>query len=115
MKYAIAIGLALSLCVPLARAQEKNVPVQEVRTGDPKLLSFDELVTLSSTAQPKGELSTRLASLLTTPFVHNDANAAGVQPHRPSVAVENRISDHAPMTVELPLREPSALIQAQEK
>jgi endonuclease/exonuclease/phosphatase family metal-dependent hydrolase len=85
MRNAIALGLALSLFVLLARAQEKTAQARYVRSEDPKLLSFDDLVTLSSTAKPEGLLGTRLDSLLTTPLVHNDASVAGVAPHRPSV------------------------------
>jgi hypothetical protein len=49
------------------------------------LLSFDELITLSSTAKPEGPLGARLETLLTTPFLDSDVSAAGIQPHRPGV------------------------------
>ena len=51
-------------------------------TENPALLSFDDLVTLSKTADPTGDLAHRLDSLLTTPFLHEDPSA---QPHRPNV------------------------------
>jgi endonuclease/exonuclease/phosphatase family metal-dependent hydrolase len=85
MRCATALGLVLSLCVSLAQAQEKPPQPREAALEDPELLSFDELVGLSSTTKPEGQLAARLATLLTTPFVHNDASALGVEPHHPSV------------------------------
>jgi endonuclease/exonuclease/phosphatase family metal-dependent hydrolase len=85
MRHAIALGLLLSVFVLSARAQGRAAQARELRSKDPTLLSFDDLVTLSSTARPDAELGARLDSLLTTPFVNNDASAAGVEPHRPSV------------------------------
>jgi endonuclease/exonuclease/phosphatase family metal-dependent hydrolase len=87
MRRAILLGLAVCLCASLALAQEKAEQPQGVRSEDPEFLSFDELVTLSSTAKPEGQLAARLTTLLTTPFLHNDASASGAEPHRP--AVEN--------------------------
>jgi endonuclease/exonuclease/phosphatase family metal-dependent hydrolase len=86
MRRAIAWGLLLSVCVSFAHAQEKTAAIHAVQTEDPELLSFDELVTLSSTAKPEGQLADRLSSLLAKPFIHNEASAAGVEPQRPSVA-----------------------------
>jgi endonuclease/exonuclease/phosphatase family metal-dependent hydrolase len=87
MRHAIAaLALTLCVCVLPARTQEKTMRPQEQRPENPGLLSFDELVTLSSIAKPSGQLATRLDNLLTEPFVHNDASAAGIQPHRPEVA-----------------------------
>jgi len=85
MRYALSLGLAFSLCILSGGAQEKSAQPRAQRSEDPELLSFNELVTLSSTAKPEGELASRMNSLLTVPFVHNDATAAGIEPHRPSV------------------------------
>jgi len=82
---ALALALTLSICSLPAHAQETNALPHEQRFGDPSLLSYDELVALSSTAKPEGQLAARLNGLLTTPFVNNDASAAGVVPHRPTV------------------------------
>lgn len=90
MRYAIVLAIVLSLCASLSVAQRKPSAAQrgsvEGATSGPEMLSFDELVTLSSTAKPNGVLSTRLNALLTTPFVHNNAVTAGIHPHRPMVA-----------------------------
>lgn len=53
-----------------------------VSSGDPDLLTFDELITLSNTSRPEGPLQDKLASLLSTPFVDNEAARAGATPHR---------------------------------
>jgi endonuclease/exonuclease/phosphatase family metal-dependent hydrolase len=83
MKEVVLLGLALSLlALPLAGQSKPRLDDQKQQ--DPQLLAFDELVTLSSTAKPEGPAGVRLEGLLNTPFVHNDASAAGVQPHRPS-------------------------------
>ena len=85
MRQTIALGLLLSISTLGAPAQLQAAHSGDVGSEDPRLLSFDELVRLSSTAKPDGPLGARLDNLLTTPFVNNDAAAAGVEPHRPSV------------------------------
>ena len=73
-----------------ARAQEATIihiesqtwPDTSTATTNPDLLSFDDLVTLSKTAEPTGDLAHRLDSLLNTPFLHDDPSA---KPHRPNV------------------------------
>jgi endonuclease/exonuclease/phosphatase family metal-dependent hydrolase len=75
----------VSICAHAARAQETAAEPQGRRFEDPSFLSFDELVALSSTAKPTGQLAVRLDKILTIPFVHNDATAAGAEPHRPTV------------------------------
>ncbi len=51
-------------------------------SSNPDFLSFDDLLTLSHTAEPTGDLANRLDSLLNTPFLHEDPSA---QPHRPTI------------------------------
>jgi endonuclease/exonuclease/phosphatase family metal-dependent hydrolase len=70
-------------------AQESVIANMESRTWphaappmNPDLLSFDDLVTLSKTAAPTGDLARRLNSLLNTPFLHD---APSANPHRPNV------------------------------
>ncbi len=86
MRYTKALVLLLFLWVSPAGAQERIAQHSSaVRSEDPELLSFDDLVALSSTAKPQGGLAARLNTLLTNPFLHNDANDAGIPPHRPIV------------------------------
>jgi endonuclease/exonuclease/phosphatase family metal-dependent hydrolase len=49
----------------------------------PDLLTFDELLQLSETAEPQGALAERLHRLLYTPFVSNQAARRGARPKRP--------------------------------
>ncbi len=49
----------------------------------PPLLSFDELAAVSNTDKPAPLLAQKLATLLKTPFLSNQAAQEGVEPHRP--------------------------------
>lgn len=73
---ALILAFVPAACAPLGAAQGMSMPQSvssdESRNFAPALLSFDELVTLSSTAKPHGALEARLNNLLTTPFIHND-------------------------------------------
>ena len=80
-----AIAFLLFTCAYPAFAQKAILQPDAQQFHDPALLSFDELVALSGSAKPNGQLAVRLESLLTTPFVHNDASATGIEPHRPTV------------------------------
>jgi endonuclease/exonuclease/phosphatase family metal-dependent hydrolase len=84
--WSLILGLAFCSCA----AEDKSAPTPPPdsateRSKNPDLLSFDELVSLASTASPEGALSVRLGALLTTPFVESEARSADVQPHRPTV------------------------------
>ena len=52
----------------------------------PEVLTFDELVRLSSPEALPAELESKLARVLDTPIVDNAASRSGVTPHRPVVA-----------------------------
>jgi len=87
MRRAIAaLALTLAVWVLPACAQEKSAAAETQQFEEPGLLSFEELVALSATAKPEGQLAARLDRLLSTPFVSNDASVAGVQPRHPTVA-----------------------------
>ena len=62
MRRALALVLVFSFSFLLVRAQEKTSSRRTAPSEDLALLSFDDLVTLSSTAKPEGELASRLAS-----------------------------------------------------
>jgi endonuclease/exonuclease/phosphatase family metal-dependent hydrolase len=86
VKHILTIGLLF--CISALAADAQQVPAHNpssMRTVNPQLLSFEELVTLSSSASLDAPLRGRLNDLLTIPFVNNDATAAGIEPHRPSV------------------------------
>ena len=75
-----SIPILCCLAIPLAAASQDPRPA-----NGPVILTFEELVTLSSEDQPAAPLSDKLALLLRTPFWSNEATLAGNQPHRPSV------------------------------
>jgi endonuclease/exonuclease/phosphatase family metal-dependent hydrolase len=75
--------LILALCfaaIPLFGSGQKLAP-----STLPELLSFDELLMLSETDEPAAPLERKLESLLSAPFLSNEATVAGERPHRPSV------------------------------
>jgi endonuclease/exonuclease/phosphatase family metal-dependent hydrolase len=90
LRLCVIFSLFFFLSLP-ARAQESTIvhlesqswPDSTTPTRNPDILSFDDLVALSKTANPTGDLATRLDSLLTTPFLHEDPSA---KPHRPTTS-----------------------------
>jgi endonuclease/exonuclease/phosphatase family metal-dependent hydrolase len=81
--------LALLLATASYAAREKTSPpggdpAASVSLENPELLSFDELITLSTTAKPDGPLAGRLDALLNRPFVHRETSAAEAPPRRPN-------------------------------
>ena len=82
----LVLGILSSLCA----AQEKSslAPAAEASTErlrNPDLLSFEDLVALSSAAKPEGALADRFNALLNTPFVYSESAAVDVRPRRPTV------------------------------
>jgi endonuclease/exonuclease/phosphatase family metal-dependent hydrolase len=61
-------------------------------TENPALLSYDDLVTLSKTADPTGDLAHRLDSLLTTPFLHEDPSTKPLRPTVPNLGPALRVA-----------------------
>jgi endonuclease/exonuclease/phosphatase family metal-dependent hydrolase len=52
-------------------------------SSQPAMLSYDEMVRLYENEQVEPALQSKLDELLRTPIVNNDAQSAGIQPHRP--------------------------------
>ena len=73
--------LALGYAAFVALAAE---PPYVLRTGPP-VFSYPELVKLSEAADPPAALAGRLKTLLTTPFVSNEAFYRNARPHRPVI------------------------------
>jgi endonuclease/exonuclease/phosphatase family metal-dependent hydrolase len=67
--------------------ESQTWPDHSATTTNPDLLSFDNLVTLSKTATPTGDLAHRLDSLLNTPFIHEDPSAKPLRPAFPNLPV----------------------------
>jgi endonuclease/exonuclease/phosphatase family metal-dependent hydrolase len=81
-----ALALALCMFASPVHAQQRAAQRSEQRYQAPNLLTFDELVRLSSTAKPSGDLAIHLDNVLSEPFVSNEASAEGLEPRRPIVA-----------------------------
>jgi endonuclease/exonuclease/phosphatase family metal-dependent hydrolase len=74
-RYGLAIAGAMLLSLPAAvRGQ----------AGDPPLLTFDEIKRLYQDDDLPPPLRDKLRTLLTTPFVRNNASEAGMMPLKPS-------------------------------
>lgn len=77
--------MKLTLTISLALPVLAGFPFAGRAATETEHLTFDELVTLSRTNHPQGPLAEKLAVLLATPIVSNDASLQGPGPHRPSV------------------------------
>src|SRR5580704_12092830 len=67
-------------------ASAQNDPVTHyIRSSQPPLLNYRELVTLSEQETVESALADKLHVLLTTPFVNNEAYFSGTRPIRPDL------------------------------
>jgi endonuclease/exonuclease/phosphatase family metal-dependent hydrolase len=71
------------LC-PKAFAQNDH-GTDYIRSSQPPLLNYQELVTLSKQETVDPALADKLNTLLTTPFINNEEYFAGTRPHRPDL------------------------------
>lgn len=85
-----AWALTLVLAVSQGHAMSQDPQLAGAADANPSLLSFGELVALSSTGHPQGPLGVRLDRLLTVPFVRNfrtyDAKQETVERNRTDFA-----------------------------
>jgi len=84
------VGLVLSLLVALPPVSGAQVPkefrrLHLTRYQGPELLTYPELVTLSSNPEPEGALGKKVEKLLNTPFISNEATLHGARPKRPAL------------------------------
>jgi hypothetical protein len=79
----LALCLSLILCF-FASAQDKS-GVDYTRTSQPAMLNYQELVALGEEETVDPALAAKLHTLLTTPFVNNEAYFNGVKPLRPDL------------------------------
>jgi len=75
--------LVLTLC-SLGLAQTDQV-ADYTRSSQPPLLNYQELVTLGQQETVEAPLAAKLHTLLTTPFVNNEAFFSGTKPLRPDL------------------------------
>ena len=81
--FALALFLSLILCF-FVSAQDKS-GADYTRTSQPAMLSYQELVELGEQETVDPALAAKLHTLLTTPFVDNEAYFNGVKPLRPDL------------------------------
>ena len=79
----LVLLLACTLC-PRASAQNDH-GTDYIRSSQPPLLSYGELVNLSEQETVDPALASKLNILLTTPFINNEAYFAGIKPLRPDL------------------------------
>lgn len=99
LRLCVIFSLLFLFSLP-ARAQESTIihlesqtwPDSKTPTKNPDLLSFDDLVALSKTAEPTGDLAHRLDSLLNTPLLHDDPSAKPLRPNVPSLGPVLRVA-----------------------
>jgi endonuclease/exonuclease/phosphatase family metal-dependent hydrolase len=77
--------LAVIFC-SLAYAQDSHEHEADyIRSSQPPLLSYGDLVTLSQQETVNPALTAKLQTLLTTPFINNEAYFSGTKPLRPDL------------------------------
>jgi endonuclease/exonuclease/phosphatase family metal-dependent hydrolase len=79
----VILVLILALC-SWASAQNDQA-ADYTRSSQPPLLNYQELVTLSQQETVEAPLAAKLHTLLTTPFVNNEAFFSGTKPLRPDL------------------------------
>ena len=79
----LVLLLAFILCSGASAQNEHRSDY--VRSSQPPLLTYQELVTLGEQETVDPALAAKLHTLLTTPFVNNEAYFSGIKPMRPLV------------------------------
>ena len=84
--HAVAGQLVLLAMILCCWASAQNGPKADyVRSSQPPLLTYQELVTLGEQETVDPALANKLNTLLTTPFINNEAYFAGTKPLRPEL------------------------------
>ena len=79
----LVLLLALIFCSNASAQNKRNADY--IRSSQPPLLTYKELVTLGEQETVDPALAKKLNTLLTTPFVNNEAYFAGTKPLRPDL------------------------------
>ena len=79
----LAVFLSLILCSGAFAQNEHGADY--IRNSQPQLLTYQELATLGQQETVDPALADKLHTLLTTPFVNNEAYFAGTKPLRPDI------------------------------
>ena len=79
------LALFLILILYTTASAQENHGTDYIRSSQPPLLSYEELVTLSQQEAVNPALASKLQTLLTTPFINNEAYFSGIKPLRPDL------------------------------
>jgi endonuclease/exonuclease/phosphatase family metal-dependent hydrolase len=79
------LALFLILILYTTASAQENHGTDYIRSSQPPLLSYEELVTLSQQEAVDPTLAKKLQTLLTTPFINNEAYFSGIKPLRPDL------------------------------
>ena len=74
--------LLLTFIFCLSAPAQSNQGADYTRNSQPPLFTYQELVTLGAKDPVDPALAGKLQTLLTTPFVNNEAYFAGTRPHQ---------------------------------
>jgi endonuclease/exonuclease/phosphatase family metal-dependent hydrolase len=79
------MALLLMLTSNSRASAQSDQAADYTRSSQPPLLNYQELVTLSQEDTVQAPLAAKVQTLLTTPFVNNEASFSGTKPLRPDV------------------------------
>jgi endonuclease/exonuclease/phosphatase family metal-dependent hydrolase len=82
---AVQVVLLVTLILCSTASAQKEHEADYVRSSQPPLLSYQELVALGAHGTVDPALANKLNTLLTTPFINNEAYFAGAKPLRPDL------------------------------
>jgi hypothetical protein len=82
---AVQLALCLTLIMCSRASAQTRTDADYTRSSQPPLMSYQELVTLGEQETVDPALTAKLHTLLTTPFVNNEAYFNGIKPVRPDL------------------------------
>src|SRR5580704_10707740 len=79
------VALLLVLTLNSRASAQGDQPTDYTRSSQPPFLNYQELMTLYQQETVEAQLAAKVHTLLTTPFVNNEASFSGTKPLRPEV------------------------------
>ena len=77
--------MLLVLTLNSRASAQGDQPTDYTRSSQPPFLNYQELVTLDQQETVEAQLAAKVHTLLTTPFVNNEAFFSGTKPLRPDI------------------------------
>ena len=81
----VQLALFLTLILCSGASAQNGTGADYTRTSQPAMLSYQELVALGEQETVDPALAAKLHTLLTTPFINNEAYFNGIKPLRPDL------------------------------